>query len=844
LHQKKIPPSAHVSKNTKDERRELKIKIKNINQQTNLKKMKNRNKIREMQKIRERYIDELGWIIHPLDGKKPLIYKWNEPNTITLENCKKRIDPNGNIGLLCGSKNGIIVVDIDPLKESENKDLFADGSKIWNRLIEENGEPETVTSKTGKGKHYYFKYNKKTSLLRTGDKLGTTKSGKRITWDVKTDNENGTSTNIVLPPSIHPDTGKEYEWIRSPFDYEILEMPEWLYKILPQKESLKKKEKKIKSTKKEKKEEEKVEHGCYTKKDVEDRLLLLSDDRVELYDDWIKVGQLLKNCGIEIEDEEWAYELWNEWSTKSDNYDESIMEKKWNSFKRKWNYGTLCKLAKEDNEEEYFKLLSLAREFIITETIKTNIFRNQVGHADIIAEIYKNNIVCTDIKQGSGYKWDKYNKIWISYEEQQLLYLVCTTLEKIISDYHYELSNIKTDDEDEQNKNTLKKKQIEKILGGVRTKTHSKNVCELLRVLIFNDNFYQKLDSISYLLPIQNNQVVNLKTAECREREKNDYFTFECPVSIGLGKNLDKVEEFMKDLMGTEEKTRYLQTMSGFFLTGEKSDRQLFLSYGLGSNAKSEYINLMRKILGKYYSAVSKEVFIKDRKTDRHVGAPTPYLIPLIGKRLCTFSETSEKDKLNISLLKSLTGGDAIQARELRKEEKTIDPFCKLMLLTNFRPEWNIKDQAFVDRLRYLPFESRFVDKPRAPNERLKDKKKAEKITAEYLDDVFLWMLQGSQKYYKEGLIVPESLEEKKQEYIAEQDILQDFLEQHIKENKNNKIKITTLSESFNQWARRNDYDDSYNPRKLCEILRDKGYKVELINKTQHLIDYILNFED
>lgn len=67
-----------------------------------------------------------------------------------------------------------------------------------------------------------------------------------------------------------------------------------------------------------------------------------SDDR----EIWIKVGIALYKCG-------YPFEIWDEWSRKSDKYNDGKDEptdKKWHGFSRsksKWNIGTICTLAKE-----------------------------------------------------------------------------------------------------------------------------------------------------------------------------------------------------------------------------------------------------------------------------------------------------------------------------------------------------------------------------------------------------------------------------------------------------------------------------------------------------------------
>jgi len=155
------------------------------------------------------YINKRGWIIHPLSGhedkkqspgKRPLLKEWQQLEKVTDEDVKKwfsNTDPyfkDCNIGLQCGKRSGVTVIDID-------HELFMD--ELFNGF-----EIETLRSRrtTGRG-HIYFIYNpnlpaKKHHVL-----------GIEILSD---------GSNAVLPPSIHT-SGNLYKW-NNP-DTQIIEMP-------------------------------------------------------------------------------------------------------------------------------------------------------------------------------------------------------------------------------------------------------------------------------------------------------------------------------------------------------------------------------------------------------------------------------------------------------------------------------------------------------------------------------------------------------------------------------------------------------------------------------------------
>ena len=124
-----------------------------------------------------------------LKGKIPFEQNWNYyENGYNYEEIKEW---NGNIGIITGYNN-LLVIDVDTETGNEITKQF----------------PETFTVNSGSNedykKHYYyytaFKVNSINSYDKSKNKLIEVKSG---------DNEKG--MNIVIPPSIHPDTKNSYE---------------------------------------------------------------------------------------------------------------------------------------------------------------------------------------------------------------------------------------------------------------------------------------------------------------------------------------------------------------------------------------------------------------------------------------------------------------------------------------------------------------------------------------------------------------------------------------------------------------------------------------------------------
>lgn len=152
-----------------------------------------------------------GFRLHPLHSKNkvPMLGRWQERAT-TVESTIRlwaTQHNNCNWGIATGKDSGIVVVDIDPTH---------DGDVTWKNLVKEFGDVNTVSVKTGSGgTHYYFRYPANEEIGNSSGQVG-----KGI--DIR-----GNNGQVVAPYSTHPN-GNMYEWIKSPDDVEIADLPQWI----------------------------------------------------------------------------------------------------------------------------------------------------------------------------------------------------------------------------------------------------------------------------------------------------------------------------------------------------------------------------------------------------------------------------------------------------------------------------------------------------------------------------------------------------------------------------------------------------------------------------------------
>lgn len=157
-----------------------------------------------------------GWAVFPLKpkDKKPLTSNGFKDATIDAKQIKKwwTQNPNANIGIATGNmSNGLLVIDFDV------HDDLAVAERYLREWQDENGNlPLTMSSKTGSGGvHLLYQVNR--SLKNSTNK----------DFQIDTRCDGG---YIVAPPSIHPTTGKAYEWRNE--DLGVAQASDLVYKFV------------------------------------------------------------------------------------------------------------------------------------------------------------------------------------------------------------------------------------------------------------------------------------------------------------------------------------------------------------------------------------------------------------------------------------------------------------------------------------------------------------------------------------------------------------------------------------------------------------------------------------
>lgn len=224
------------------------------------------------------------------------------------------------------------------------------------------------------------------------------------------------------------------------------------------------------------------------------------------------------------------------------------------------------------------------------------------------------------------------------------------------------------------------------------------------------------------------------------------------------------LDRIFKNAPEREKIIAFIQRALGYTLTGDTSERAIFLMYGLGANGKTVFIRVLEALFGDYGAAVSSTTF-----TTAMASNVRNDLARLKGKRFVWASENSSDTVLDEEMIKRISGGDTITCRFLFKEEFEYRPNFKIWWVFNHKPKIRDATDSIWDRIYLIPCEERI------PAEE-QDKHLVDKLIKE-LPGIFNWAIDGYFKYKRDGgLQAPAAVKDATKEYRESEDVLSDFL--------------------------------------------------------------------
>lgn len=281
------------------------------------------------------------------------------------------------------------------------------------------------------------------------------------------------------------------------------------------------------------------------------------------------------------------------------------------------------------------------------------------------------------------------------------------------------------------------------------------------------------LDSWASLLHCENG-VVDLLTGDLRDHDPGYLNTSLVPyaydptaVSAALARQLQTM------FPGDDEYKDFLRRAVGASLFGDNRAKAIFVLRGPANTGKSTLLQAILPVLGSdtghgYADMADKKLFIQP-KNDQHPAG----LADALASRLILMSEEyGDRDKLNMPLLKAITGGDRLKARFMRQDFWTGTACCTPWLATNHDLRLTEFDDAVRTRVCLID-----CDNPIPAGDRRMN------VVGELLAEapgILAWAVRGAIEVSRGGLQPPERVLAEVDDLIEDQDLVRAFLDDRV----------------------------------------------------------------
>ena len=326
------------------------------------------------------------------------------------------------------------------------------------------------------------------------------------------------------------------------------------------------------------------------------------------------------------------------------------------------------------------------------------------------------------------------------------------------------------------------------------------------------------LDKNPYLLNVRNG-TINVLSGEFFEHCQEDMITKIAQVDFNPDADCPLWKQFIREIMNYKaDLINFLQTAAGWALTGNIEEQTMFILYGSGANGKTTFLNTIQYILGDYAIATPTESFMK-KNNDQN----TNDIARLRGTRFVTTTEAEQGRRLSETLIKKITGNDQITARFLYGEYFNFIPTFKIFMATNHKPVIKGTDHGIWRRIMLIPFTTTI------PKEK-QDKNLEEKLKQE-TSGILNWLLEGTQRWRREGLVAPPVILNATDEYRGEMDVIGNFIKERCIKGYDVSIQIKDLYKAYADWCNENKehaVSERFFTMRLKEIGFTQGRKSDI----------------
>lgn len=554
----------------------------------------------------------------------------------------------------------------------------------------------------------------------------------------------------------------------------------------------------------------------------------LSVKRADDYGDWLNVGFCLYCISSE------CLPLWEEFSKKSDKYEEGVCDKAWCKMSNKnMSVGTLKYWAKLDNPKEYERVISESRDKYVELCLGSD--GSHYDIAVITSKIMADKVVF-DGKMKMWYFVDEKTNIWNCDKEgvkmvKILAVDVCRVFMEASDKYGNKSFNCEPQFKVSYEEKSKKCLSIAKQLKNSSFQDSVKKCC---KCTFMKNDFFEKFIDKKIDLFAFTNCVFDCNDKKFRPILPTDYIMTTTDYNYIENVPIFYTNEIMRILTLIQpdpERRAYLLDDLSLRLFG-KNFLQLFSIWsGVGANGKGLLVGLLDLIFGDYFGKLSSDTITKETKNANS----TSEFSRVSSCRTVLFEEPKKKSKLQTDILKEHSGDTAIRTRGLFQESYEYIPQYGMIICCNDIPD--LEDNgghAIARRLRVINFPTKFCENPTKPNEKKCDSTLNEKLMSdENYRNAFIKILidNWKQKDLKNNFITPKCILDDSMKYIEDCNYVKRFLDDGYEyseydktNNPNAKIQSSKLFSDFKCYCTTTGIDAKMSDKDFKPLVEAQGF--------------------
>lgn len=344
------------------------------------------------------------------------------------------------------------------------------------------------------------------------------------------------------------------------------------------------------------------------------------------------------------------------------------------------------------------------------------------------------------------------------------------------------------------------------------------------------DTAIEQFNSNSELFTTQNGITFNCQTFETYPAIQKDLITYLIGADYDPEIDCPTWHKFLIRALPDQDVRDFVRRAVGYSLTGSTQEKALFVIYGPPDCGKSKFVEALLALFGDYGHALKDDTIVDIKAIEGN----NDDVADLVSKRFALLDELPDGCKLNLALVKKLTGSNTYTAQRKYERSFSFMPEFKIWIDTNFRPHIDGDDDAMWGRVKLIPFNVVIPEGERDPN--LADKFKAE------LPGILNWAIQGLRDWRRVGLQAPVKIKEATEEYRASEDTLSDFLEERCLMGSDRKVAAHSLVAAYNRWSDSKLSAKAFKPKMEAKGFISKRFSsgyywtgLSLVSDSEHL---------